>query len=226
MGRKNLCSRPKITFLEKGLTLTEILVVVAILGALIILVFLTIKPSHQMAKARDGRRKADLKKIVTAVEDYSGDHPCSPVEIYVDENTCRPATDFAAYLNPVPCDPQTKKPYVYKRLDPNCKHYAIFATLELGEAVTYGDNTGNYVVSNVRLQPTAVTPGAGGGGNTSPFPTIPPEASFYGCFSGVCLPLSGPEQCYPNYQVAPPCEGNECCYYMCGTPENPQHECR
>jgi hypothetical protein len=167
-----------------------------------------------------------LKKISTAVEDYSGDHPCSPVKVYEDESTCRPATEFAAYLNPVPCDPQTKTPYSYKRLDPNCKEYAIYATLELEETITYGAGTGNYVVSNVRLQPTTITPGAGGGeeegGGATPTPATPPGTIYYGCFSGVCLPLSGSEQCDVNYIVVGPCEGNACCLNMC---ENPLNEC-
>jgi type II secretory pathway pseudopilin PulG len=225
MGRKNLRPRPKITFLETGLTLTEILVVVAILGTLILLVFLTIKPSYQMARARDGRRKTDLKKIATAVEDYGGDHPCYPASVYENADTCRPATGFAAYLNPIPCDPQTKKPYVYRRLDaPACKKYAVFATLELEETITYGSDAGNYVVSNVRVEPTPITPGVGGGEGDTPSPTTPP-VSFYGCFSGVCLPISGPEQCDPNYQVGSPCEGGACCFDKCGTLENPEHEC-
>jgi len=199
------------------MTLSEIVVVVAILGLLILLTVFSFKPTLQLARARDSRRKADLKKISVAVEDYSGDHPCSPVKVYENSETCRPATEFAAYLNPVPCDPQTKKPYSYKRLDPNCKQYAVYATLELEKIITYGAEIGNYVVSNVRLEPTSLTPGAGGG-ETTPGPTAP-AGIYYGCFSGVCLKLSGSEQCDPNYI------GSDNCFGKCGTPENPLNEC-
>ncbi|HUW24059.1 MAG TPA: type II secretion system protein [Patescibacteria group bacterium] len=201
------------------MTLTEILVVVAALGVLILLTVFAVKPSYQIAKARDGRRKSDLKKIVTAVEDYGGDHPCYPVQVYQDANTCRPAADFTAYLNPVPCDPLTKKPYVYQRLDPNCKQYAIYATLELEKVITYGADKGNYVVSNIRLETTTITPGTTPGGGTSP------PADFYGCFSGVCQQLSGSEQCSPNYIYIGSCIDEACCQNKCGTPEEPLREC-
>jgi type II secretory pathway pseudopilin PulG len=218
MGRKNLFFYPKTSFLKAGMTLVEVLVVVASLGLLVLVTALTIRPSYQMARAYDSRRKADLKKISTAVEDYAGDHPCYPVNVYEDADTCRPATGFAAYLDPVPCDPRTKKPYVYRRLDtPGCKKYAIFATLELGETVTYGQDTGNYVVSNVRLEPTAITPTPPGGGEEGA-PTVTPTGQYYGCFAGVCQPLPGPV-CVPNYI------GSKNCLEMCGTPQNPQHQC-
>lgn len=215
MGRKNRRFCSKTPFLKAGLSLTETIVVVAILGILIVLAFLTLKPSLQLARSRDGRRKADLKKISTAVEDYAGDHPCYPVNVYKGDGTCRPSDEFAAYLNPIPCDPLTKKPYVYRLID-SCKEYAIFATLELGENISYGADTGNYVVSNTRLEPSPITTTPAGGG-TATTPTSSVEA-HYGCFGGICMPISDTNNCPSNYDRPD-------CYGECGTPENPQHDC-
>jgi len=50
----------------------------------------------------------------------------------------------------------------------------------------------------------------------SPTPTSPPKGNFYGCFSGVCLPIDGPWVC-PNINYLLPDCGGQCV--------NPDNEC-
>lgn len=233
MGRKNHKSnftfflRPSL--FQRGMTLSEIIVVVAILGILILLASLSLRPRFQLAKARDAKRKADLKTIAVALEDYLNDNPCYPEEALM--NICEPGDNFRPYLAKIPCDPLTDQPYIYTRPD-DCKQYVIYATLELETEQSYG--SGNYAVasSNLRTIPTIIitpTPTGAAAPTEEPTPTAtsaPAEPSptpdqsgtFFGCISGVCVPLSGPD-CNPNYI------GQANCFGLCGTPENPLNEC-
>jgi prepilin-type N-terminal cleavage/methylation domain-containing protein len=226
MGRRNN---------QAGLSLTEILVVAAILGILILLAALSIRPSFQIAKANDERRKADLKKISIALEDYAGDHPCYPETIY--GTGCNPSAEMDSYLNPLPCDPGTKQPYVYER--PACSQYAVYATLQLEESVTYGQDKGNYALSsaNLTVEPTILpTPTSGQGGGetptespgttTTPTPTGTYVVRYYGCVNQACTLLStgSPPGCTPHSIWDSQCDlETECCEAPCGSSAN---ECR
>lgn len=222
------------------MTLSEIIVVVATLGLLILLAVQTIKPNYQIAKANDSRRMADLKKITVGLEDYAGDHPCYPEEIYSGDS-CSPASGFRQYLNPIPCDPKTKAQYTYVR--PECDEFVVYATLELEKEITYGP--GNYALSssNVRLEPTILPTSApdqpGDSPTATPTPTDVPAPTatptpggtinYYGCRSGVCTYLStgSPPDCKPNSAWNEYCDLlTECCEAPCGDPENPENECK
>lgn len=71
------------------------------------------------------------------------------------------------------------------------------------------------------LAPTP-TPTSGAGPTATPTlaptatPTSSPGDNYYGCFSGVCLPISGPEQCPSINYLLPDC-GGQCV--------NPINEC-
>lgn len=100
---------------KNGYTLVEILVVTTILVVLGILLLIGINPMAQIYKGYDARRKADLQKIKTALENYYSDHECYPVFPITDSAglpsyTCE--SDFLRpYLDSMPCDPNSKKPY-------------------------------------------------------------------------------------------------------------------
>lgn len=137
------------------MTLSEVIVVAAIFAILVTLATLSLSPRLQLARARDSRRKADLKRIVLALEDYAGDKTCYPATIYEDGSGCVASGQIGPYLHNIPCDPQTKNPYPY--VCSSCKEFVIYATLELEKEKDYG--SGNYVLSspNLRVMPT-VTP--------------------------------------------------------------------
>ena len=59
---------------QKGFTLIEILLVVAILAILAGLVILAINPQKQLLDARNAQRKADVSTILSAVYQYSIDN--------------------------------------------------------------------------------------------------------------------------------------------------------
>jgi prepilin-type N-terminal cleavage/methylation domain-containing protein len=89
---------------KQGFTLMELLTVVGILAILALAIFLVLDPLTQIQKAYDSRRKADLRKLQTALEDYYNDHNAYPADL----------NDLAPdYLTDVPTDPSTKAAYDY-----------------------------------------------------------------------------------------------------------------
>lgn len=56
--------------LQKGFTLIELLVVIAVLGIMAAIVMIAIDPGTQLARARDAQRKADVRTIANALEQY------------------------------------------------------------------------------------------------------------------------------------------------------------
>lgn len=93
---------------EKGFTLIEFLVVVAIIGLLAVLVILLL--TRNITKANDAKRKADITKISTALEEYYTDNNCYPDPSVFSQ--CG-STALQPYLPSVPCDPVYKYQYCY-----------------------------------------------------------------------------------------------------------------
>jgi len=60
--------------LIRGFTLTELLVVMAIIGILATTLIVAINPGRQLAKARDTERETDLITILTAILQYTSEH--------------------------------------------------------------------------------------------------------------------------------------------------------
>lgn len=91
-----------------GLSLIEVLIVIAIIAVLLIIA-LSMLPK-QLTKARDAERKADLSSIKKAFEEYYNDNDRYP-ESTILEN-CG-SQEFRPYLSEIPCDPFNEQPYVY-----------------------------------------------------------------------------------------------------------------
>jgi len=221
----------------RGVTLTELLVVVSII--VLLLSFILWYFRNQIFKGNDAKRKGDIHKIQVAVEEYEKDNNCYPLPQLV---VCDPGEGLKPYLSEVPCDPVTDASYYYEYQDSSCPSwYRIYANLDnvQDEIITELCGPGysfNYYASS----PNAPAPncveiegeedGEGGGEEGgeegeeggSEGGTV---EEFYGCFTGVCLPINwdparpGPE-CDPNY-------GNNTCYDQCTDTETglPQNEC-
>ena len=95
--------------MKRGFTLIELLVVIAIIGLLSSIVLSSVNQSR--ARARDVRRLADMRSIITALELYYQDHGKFPCKFYAmstaaypNESFLKPLTD-GKYLTTVPVDP-------------------------------------------------------------------------------------------------------------------------
>lgn len=153
---------------KHGLTLTEILIVLAIISAMAIAVVAGMDPIGAMAKGRDAQRKKDLNRIKTAFEEYFSDRNCFPNQNLVDqlilEANCKGNT-FSPWLTSWPCDPSGSPYPVVIGDDENCpKWFKVMTNLEnkrdtqifdqggigtsLGIPVNYGVSSGN--LSNTR----------------------------------------------------------------------------
>jgi len=113
---------------NSGFTLIEILIAFAILTLLALMGFMAWQ--NQAARARDARRKADIKRLNIAFEDYYADDSCYPP---ADILTNCGGDELKTYLDgPIPCDPLTHTPYcyIYDSEAPVCQEFRILASLE------------------------------------------------------------------------------------------------
>jgi type II secretory pathway pseudopilin PulG len=195
---------------SKGLTLIEVLIVVGILTFLVLMVLLAFR--NQIFKGNDAKRKGDIHKIQVAIEEYEKDYNCYPLPSQV---VCDPGTGLQPYLDKIPCDPTTDASYYYEPEDATCPEwYRLYTVLENEKDADLISSIGpqgdfNYYASS----PNAPIPIPSSSGDSDS-----EESDFYGCRSGVCVPIlwdssrPGPE-CDPNYQ-------SPSCYSQCGPPAN------
>jgi len=209
MGRKNT-----------GLTLVELMIVVGIIAILVLIAVAYFR--GQIFKGNDAKRKGDIRRIQTAVEEYEKDHDCYPLPQTV---VCKPGTGLNPYLSRIPCDPITGASYFYEHEDSSCPTwYRVYTKLDSSSdpdatpgigpnyAFDYAASSPNAPASASGAPATSPPPGGGGGeegGGQS-------QSGFYGCIGAVCTAITwdsgrpGPE-CDPNYQ-------SSTCYGQCGAP--------
>jgi len=96
----------KIAF---GFTLAELLIVIAIIGILVAIIA-GVNWKNQVNRGYDARRKEDLTRLRTALEEYYNDHDCYPPASVLAE--CG-GTGLRPYLDAIPCDPVTRDTYKY-----------------------------------------------------------------------------------------------------------------
>ena len=197
---------------SNGLTLIELIIVITLIGILVLIGITYFRA--QAFKGNDARRKANIRRIQVAIEEYEKDYDCYPLNL----PSCSPGTNFTPYIDKIPCDPVSNASYYYEHQDSSCPSwYRLYTVLENKSDVNATQNIGpygafNYQTASSNAPPTTIigsTPppssGGGGGGVSS---------GYYGCKSGSCVPIiwdparPGPE-CDPNYQ-------NTTCYSQCG----------
>lgn len=114
-------------FFQKAFSLIELLVVVSIIGVLIS--FSYVGFSQARKSARDGKRKADLEQIRSALEIYRNDLKTYPTTAQ-GLNALKPG-----YLQEIPADPVSTNRYSYTG---SINTYVLCAHLEMGGSAVAG----------------------------------------------------------------------------------------
>ncbi len=187
---------------QKGLTLTEILVVVAILLLVLLAIFRVFRVD--INRSRDAQRKTDLRDIKLAFEDYYNDNESYPPEAYLAD--CD-GPSLQPYLREVPCDPETGKPYLYMPYPGN------------------GDNSQGYRVLSIltdKSDPIIEKLGCQNGcGIPEDNPEFPNSLNYvYGIAEGVPLVLEGailptPTALPTNTATPTPIDPSYCDTHLC-----------
>lgn len=147
---------------KNGFTIIELIVVVAIIAVLAAIVITNV--NIYMVKARDARRKADIKQIMLALEMYYADNGQYPTGSWLTSNNTNWATlqtALAPYLRSLPKDPRQDTsgyPYEGKRaygyysnnygMTATCNWYMLLSVPELSGFTSPGVTACNGVIFN------------------------------------------------------------------------------
>lgn len=193
--------------------MAEILIVMAIIALLSTMMFYgSIQSSFQ--KARDAKRKQDLNKMTSLLENYYNDNQVYPPSnpVYPSDGTIENAPwggPFGSYAPSLPRDPQSPVQVYFYQVDVNRHFFALYAKLENrndDEIERSGCKNGcgpgnsyNYAVFSSSVIMIAGVPN----GESVPMgPTAVPTPTFN--------PVPPPD---PNT----PCKENQCCSgHSCG----------
>lgn len=122
---------------NKGFTLLELMIVIAVLSILSAGIITILNPYEQIQKANDSRRKSDLSQLQKAIEQYYEDNGRYPLQsddgsyqiVGVNSNILPWGTPWTPYMNLLPKDPSSSKKYVYI-ISQNGQAYFLYASLD------------------------------------------------------------------------------------------------
>ncbi|MEK7544080.1 MAG: type II secretion system protein [Patescibacteria group bacterium] len=182
--------------MKKGFTLSEILIVVSIIGLILVVIFISWR--RQIDRGYDALRKKHLTDIKRSFEEYYNDKGCYPAATIL--SNCN-GPELKPYLQAIPCDPVSKLPYTYVPVDDAnlCSGYRVFTSLrdtsdsDIGgmgcNGVTgcgFGAGLNYGISSGVTVADPSFDPGS------TPTPTPPPQPGIYACDSnGICNSYPG-----------------------------------
>lgn len=139
--------------IQKGFTLVEMIVVIAILGSIGTVLLVNLNPLDQLRKSSDTDRKSDLAQLQRALELYyqdNGSYPPSSSDYKIRSGTTALAwgVSWQPYMNTLPKDPSPTRSYqYYVPASSNGQSYYIYASLERGNKDPQVCNRGNACVS-------------------------------------------------------------------------------
>lgn len=129
-----------ITHSKEGFTLIEVLVSISIIGVLMSVLLVALQGGKKAG--RDGKRKADIEQIRTALEIYRADCKGYPATLpAVGNQLVGDGTNCSAsnvYISAMPGDPLNPT-YKYSYSRPTTNSYVLCASLETSSAVHDAD---------------------------------------------------------------------------------------
>ena len=115
---------------QKGFTLIEILLVIAILAILAAITIIAINPAKQLAKTRDTQRSADVYSILNALHQYAVDHDGAfPPEITTDNfEICRTTSVTCINKHDLSALTNNQEYMVSLPMDPRCPYDGAYCS--------------------------------------------------------------------------------------------------
>lgn len=117
---------------REGVTLVELVIVIAILAVLVSVVSFAFNPLTQIEKARNAQRQSDIREIRNALETYYQDKNCFPDEndftaILASSGEWSENAGRTVYLKKVPVGTGNLA-YIYKAQSESCPQWAVIFT--------------------------------------------------------------------------------------------------
>jgi prepilin-type N-terminal cleavage/methylation domain-containing protein len=142
--------------LNKGFTLVELLVVMAIIALLTSLIIVNIYSSR--GKARDAKRVSDLNQIQLALEQFFDRCQVYPTTLTTSSSngSCTGTVTLGNFISVIPTDPKTHSSYTYANDGSSYLDYILRTTLEYpNNAISDGLNGTYYTYT---CDPTLTLP--------------------------------------------------------------------